>query len=71
MRLRWDRLSQTFGREVMDAWMLGRLYLAIVKATLLVRAYTSVVTPYIGILLGSFYHRVVWQMWIRNDGTWY
>ena len=46
------------GRDRSDPKMSGRFYLAVVRAVLFFVFKTLMVTPYMGDLLGSFYHRV-------------
>ena len=52
------RLYRVLGKECADAWILGRIYVAVFQAVLLYGLEESVMTPHIGRLLGGLHHRV-------------
>ena len=64
-RKKWEQLSRLLGREVVDAWNSGRIYVAVVRAVLMYRSETWVITPRIGGVLGGFHHKVDLRLTVR------
>ena len=57
-RKRWERMSSIIGREGAYPRTLGNFYKAVFQYTLLFRAESWVVSPWVGSTLGGFHHRV-------------
>ena len=71
----WRRMARIFIREGAAPLVSGLFFKAVVKAVLLLRLDTWVVTPHMGKELGEFQVQMVRRltgrlMWRKTDGKW-
>ena len=74
-RREWDRLTRVMGRDGVDAWTSGQIYLAVVHSVMLYWSEIWFMTPHIGKVLRGFHHRVARRLtgikpWQGRDGVW-